>query len=270
MLYSAAIIDNNNTAIDSVKKVFYKRTKDVFKAPILLANTYNDALDLLFTHGSSLDVVFLDLDLNDDEIGQYIGNNTPSGLTLLEDYQSEMQKKDTTFFIPFSVVIVTHYEKLHGLVANYIEKFPCILSLVSKSEYLGRSFDDQLNNAIELLNKRFLKTKTMFFFPKLDFEKRIIRLEDILYIEAQNTNSIIHTQEGDNIPSNKSLKEIDEQKYSLLYRCHKQYIINIPKVIAFNPAGKGRGNPTVTMKNEELVRVSRGKTGGLKKLLGLE
>lgn len=89
-----------------------------------------------------------------------------------------------------------------------------------------------------------------FIVLKSRDEERIIRASEIIFCEAANKHSLLHTPNGI-IESSKNIKEIGKQlKKEIFFRCHKAYIVSFPHIKSFD-------NKHITMDNGEQASISR-------------
>ena len=85
----------------------------------------------------------------------------------------------------------------------------------------------------------------------------IIRVIDILYLEAMGNYTRVHLSNGQNITVSKTLKSIEILlPTSSFRRCHQSYIINLDEVIGFKNA--------ILLSNNILIPVSRRKKSEIK------
>lgn len=76
-----------------------------------------------------------------------------------------------------------------------------------------------------------------------------IDCKEIIFIERENRNTIIHTID-ESLSSSESLTEIEERlDKALFFRCHKSYIINLSMIYKIYPYG--RWTYTVKLKNTD-------------------
>lgn len=114
--------------------------------------------------------------------------------------------------------LTTHVElSRRGYMVNafrYIDK-ACIVEEI----------EEALNAIDELPNK-----DRVIAFHVVNMAEMHIRVKDILFVETDKRNIIVHTMERDYI-SNRSLEEVEEElKDCGFYRCHKSYLVNLERV----------------------------------------
>ena len=116
------------------------------------------------------------------------------------------------------VFLTTHTElSRRGYMVNafrYIDK-----------ECIAEELEEALNAIEELPNKN-----RVIVFHVVNMAEIRMRVKDILFIETDKRNIIVHTVERDYI-SNRGIDEVEaELKNCGFFRCHKSYLVNLERV----------------------------------------
>jgi len=146
--------------------------------------------------------------------------------TAHENYMSEAFELYASDYLikPFKIDrILTTLERIKGIFTNKDISIPKTVSFNKDS-----------------LSKLVIKGKEGTSF---------IDCKDIIFIERENRNTIIHTV-NEKVSSSESLSQIEERlDSSLFFRSHKSYIINLSMIYKIYPYG--RWTYTVKLKNTD-------------------
>lgn len=163
------------------------------------------------------DVVFMDI-----EMGQMDGFETA------KRYKQNNEEALILF-------LTTHVElSRRGYMVNafrYIDK-ACIVEEI----------EEALNSIDELPKK-----DRMIAFHVVNMAEMHVRVRDILFVETDKRNIIVHTVECDYI-SNRGIDEVEEElKDCGFFRCHKSYLVNLERVRKIDRIYAYFGNGTKAM-----------------------
>jgi two-component system LytT family response regulator/two-component system response regulator LytT len=95
-------------------------------------------------------------------------------------------------------------------------------------------------------------------------EYRVIAVDEILWIEADEGFATVHTAEGDHL-TDFSLKFLEENlSPELFFRCHRSYIVRLDAIKRIAPWGAGTYRLLVGKKGEQGVPLARSRAPELK------
>lgn len=119
---------------------------------------------------------------------------------------------------PLILFLTTHVElSRRGYIVNafrYIDK-ACIV--------------DELEEALSAIDELPKKDRVIAFHV-VNMAEMHIRVKDILFVETDKRNIIIHTMERNYI-SNRGIEEVEEElKDCGFFRCHRSYLVNLERV----------------------------------------
>ncbi|NNF34097.1 MAG: response regulator transcription factor [Saprospiraceae bacterium] len=243
----AIIIDDEPDCIQSLERDIaeYCKTLEV----ICTCNNAKEGIKAI--HKNKPDVVFLDIEMpiiNGFEL-----------LSLLPD-------------IDFEIIFTTAYDKF-ALQAFKVSAVDYLLKPIDPEELinavnkLNRNHDEKIGEGriqfllkhLEELDQNNVRRIALPTFEGLEF----ILLNDILYCESDGTYSILHFTNGHKMIISKPLLYLEEVLCDYhFFRVHNSFIINLDHVIKYSRGAGGE----VTMKNGDVVRVSRSKKEELLKL----
>lgn len=154
--------------------------------------------------GREYDIVLLDI-----EMGGI------SGFETAMQYQARQQQG-------IIIILTTHVEmSRQGYKVNafrYIDKL---------------NMEEELPEALAAAGKR-LSLRLTIQLHAVNLGEISLMLKDILYIETEKRNVLVHTMAGDYICNNNiSDIEIKLEKHGF-FRCHKSYIVNLNEVKSFD------------------------------------
>ncbi|MDE6442873.1 MAG: LytTR family DNA-binding domain-containing protein [Muribaculaceae bacterium] len=130
------------------------------------------------------------------------------------------------------IIFVTAYDRyaIEGFRVNALDY---LLKPVSYSDFL-RSVTRALDwkkLKVASLNRSETKHAPRLLTVKTEGRLMQMRIDSILYIEVRNDRVLVVRNDGEPIPSLKSLKEIEEMlPADSFMRVHRSFIVNIPQV----------------------------------------
>lgn len=100
-------------------------------------------------------------------------------------------------------------------------------------------------------------------------EKRVVKLDDLLYLETLGGNALLHLVDGSTLESPMRLFELEEAlEETEFVRASRQTIVNFDHVAAVCSAGSGR--LVLKLDGGTKVLVTRSYAPGVKSLLGIK
>ena len=115
--------------------------------------------------------------------------------------------------------------------------------------------------------ERHIKNFDSFITAKEDGSNVNVSIEDIYYIESVDKKTFIYTEKNVSV-TDKRLYELEELLDNKdFFRCSKSMIVHLNKVVCLKP--EITRNILATLKNGEVVVISRRYASELKKLLGI-
>lgn len=106
--------------------------------------------------------------------------------------------------------------------------------LVNAFRYIDKSnVEEELKEALEAIE--LLRQKNhVFQFHVVNMGTIHLKLKDILFIETEKRNVIIHTKEQSFV-SNRKIEELEEElKEWGFFRSHKSYLVNLTNILKFD------------------------------------
>lgn len=102
--------------------------------------------------------------------------------------------------------------------------------IVNAFRYIDKEFIvDELEEALTAIDELPKKDQVVVFHV-VNMAEMHIRAKDILFVETDKRNIIVHTIERDYI-SNRGIEEVEEElKNCGFFRCHKSYLVNLERV----------------------------------------
>ena len=157
-----------------------------------------------FCNQKGYDVVFMDIEMKEMD-----------GFNAVRFYKSNNEDAIIIF-------LTTHDEmSRQGYIVNAFRYI--IKSNIEVELEEALSAIDVLQNRSRLIQFHVINMRTMN-----------IKAEDILFIETDNRNVIIHTKEQDYV-SNKKMDKLEQELEGIgFFRCHKSYLINLDHVHKFD------------------------------------
>ncbi len=166
--------------------------------------------------------------------------------------------------IDFSIIFVTAFSQyavraFNLSAAHYLLKpvdIDLLIEAVEKVEQDQRQKCSYLHTEVLLQNIRQVNSqKNKIVIPLMDgFE--LVRLEDVLYMVADDNFVHIHISNGKSFMACRSLKFYEEQLQSNgFFRIHRKFLINVEHVIRFRKTKP----PLVQMSNQKELELSQSK-----------
>lgn len=115
--------------------------------------------------------------------------------------------------------------------------------------------------------ERYIRNFDTFIPAKEDGSNVNVSTEDIYYIESVDKKTFIYTEKSVST-TDKRLYELEEMLDNKdFFRCSKSMIVHLNKVVSLKP--EITRNIRATLKNGEVILISRRYASDLKKLLGI-
>lgn len=247
--YSALIIDDEIENIQLLKIFIEKYCKDI--STIYTGTNLNEATDICLLHKP--EILFLDIKLEDSS----------TSFTLLENCKD----------INAEIIFVSSYEE-YALKAISHNATAYIMKPVQINELVNAVSKAIHNIEVKMLIKRSTAvTETqpstnlnIIYVPsvnKIDF----VRIEDILYLEADGRYTYFHLLNNTTIIAVKNIGEYEKiLNANVFFRTHHRYIININMIININ---KVQGN-FCELKNGKSIPIAKRRQEHLYKFLNLK
>jgi two-component system LytT family response regulator len=217
---------------------------------------YSDKVELLVESNPekvrvelpTTDILFLDLD--DPK------SDTDCVCELLNSYHKCVIFKGSTKKIESCLVN-------HGHVCGFIREF---LALEPFVQAMKRSFI--VLEGITQIQKEFKKVQKVDFIAVPSVSKiDVLKVEKLLYCEAEGRYTTFYLEDGKTITSSKNLGEYEKQlPNDLFFRIHHKYLINLKKVSSINKEG-GR---YCEMLNNSFLPISKRKQEEFNRFLRLK
>ena len=202
-MISCIIVEDELPAREELK-YFINKEKE-----IKLIDEFDNPLDTLsFLEKNSVDVIFLDInmpDMNGISLGKII----------------------TKMYPDMKIVFITAY-KDYAVDAFEIKAFDYLLKPYSESRIrnLLKSLVNIKNESISTVKNNNLKKITI----NMDERLYVISLNDVDYIEADEKETLIFSNQKKYVSKIKISKWEEMLKGNNFYRCHRSYIINLDKI----------------------------------------
>ena len=102
--------------------------------------------------------------------------------------------------------------------------------MVNAFRYIDKEFFvDEVEEALTAIDE-LPKRDYVVVFHVVNMAEMHVRTKDILFIETDKRNIIVHTIERDYV-SNRGIEEVEEElKNYGFFRCHKSYLVNLERV----------------------------------------
>lgn len=224
-------------------KFFIKNNKN-----FEIEKEFENPIDALkFIEGNNVDVIFLDINMPQLD-----------GMTLGKIIHRVNSKIKLVFISAYKDFAVDAFE---------IKAFDYILKPYS---------EDRITSVLEALNEEISKNDISSkdlsikkITVNLDSKMVVLSTKNILYIEADEKESHIFTEEAmysSKLKISQLEKILDETTF---FRCHRSYIINIDKIVEVEPWFNGTYILKVSNSNFKIA-VSRNKVKELKEILTIK
>lgn len=167
----------------------------------IISSDQKEIFDAVYKN--QIDVLFLDVDFK---------NNGKNGI----DFAKDLRNIDKKFYLVF---LSAHPRYLHVSLTTKI--FDYLIKPINR---------ETISDVVTRLNSEFKCNNTLF----LHLNKwKVVRTDDILYIEKNSKKSIVVTKDSTYITT-KSLTTLLTQLPNNFYRCHKSYILNKDKILSID------------------------------------
>lgn len=216
-----AIVDDEITSQEIAERLIKKYP---WKKEIVV-DAYSSGEE--FCEAGEYDVVFMDVEM--------------SGMDGFEAARRCKEKNRDTML----VFLTTHTElSRRGYIVNafrYVDK---------------KNIDEELSEVLEAINDLCMKNHVLKFHMIRTGEIEV-PIGDILYIETDKRNIVVHTSDN-RLISNRKIDELEEElKDYGFFRCHKSYLVNLENIAQL-------GKTDVYFKNGEKAMVSVRRCSDLK------
>ena len=227
MELSALLIDDEPLAQDNLSKFLEKNCPDV---NILgFAGSVNEAI--LMINQCNPDVIFLDVKMKDG-----------TGFDVLDAFPQR----------EFEVIFVTAFNK-HAIKAFDYAAKDYLLKPLNKDAVIRAV--NRVSTFIEILasvparqdSGKFLEVKTKE-------GHKLINLEELEYLEADNNYAKLFLHDKSMFLSTKGLKEFEQQLPKNFFRTHQSFIINIYRINYYRKTSN-----EIVMKSGAVAKISRRK-----------
>ncbi len=247
-MLTAGIIDDEPRVADSLKKIIEKYLSKKIRV-VFVAHSVKESLSQIHQHKPS--IVFLDVEMP--------GEN---GFELFSHFDNpDFKVVITTAYKEYAINAIKHSALDYLLKPiNHIELLELIKKLEKQEQNSRYKFQldtlvSHLNSGTEALSKIALPTQSGIEFVKVN---------NIVYCQAENSYSTIHTSLNEAIVVTKTLKTLEELlPENMFLRIHKSYLVNRNYIKSFHRAG-GQG---VMLENGLLLPVAGSKAKTIVSLL---
>jgi two-component system LytT family response regulator len=240
------IVDDEPKNIEALKLILNAIRKDI--EILAEAHSADEALKVIRQFQGKTDVLLLDIQMPKGD-----------GFYLLDQLNT----------IDFSVIFITAYDQF-AIKAIKFSALDYLLKPVDPEELkLALSRHEQKNNKVEI-SEFATRIHSGKLFDKLAVKTladvRFISLDQVRYLQSENTYTTIHMDSGEKIVSSKSIGFYEELLTERnFFRCHNSYLINIAKVTRIT-RGKSK---SVELDHKLLLDVSERRRDDLMAILGL-
>lgn len=239
-MITAGIIDDEPGARGSLQKIIDKYLSSKIRV-VFSTGSVREAVSHIRLHKPH--VVFLDVEMPEE-----------NGFELFKHFEKpEFKVVFTTAHKEYAINAIKHSALDYLLKpVNHVE----LLELIQKMETPddGSRFRFQLENLISNLNNGTGPVARIAFPSQSGIE--LIRVNNIVYCQAENTYTCIHTSLNETIMVTKTLKSVEELlPHGMFLRIHKSYLVNVNYIKAYSRAG-GQG---IVLENGLLLPVAGGK-----------
>ncbi|MGL5961456.1 MAG: LytR/AlgR family response regulator transcription factor [Cetobacterium sp.] len=213
-----------------------------------IQNEFENPIDALkYIESNNLDVVFLDINMPELD-GMTLGK-------IINRFNKEIK-----------LIFISAY-KDYAVEAFEIKAFDYILKPYS---------EERINNVLNNLTEEFSKNSSAIkdsnitkITVNLDSKMFVLSTNDILYIEADEKETHIFTENG-MYSSKMKISQLESVLTdNLFFRCHRSYIVNIDKIVEVEPWFNSTYILKVTNSSFKIA-VSRNKVKELKEILTIK
>ena len=206
-LFKILIVEDNVIIADDLQQIIEGFGYQVLGNVI----SYEKAVDFLSTH--KIDLVLIDINLATDKTGidlaKYINANLKIPFIYLTSNIDDQTIDDASKTLP----------------AAYLVKPFDADTIYTSIEVAVNSYIDRQRDYVSLNDFIFLKKKSLY---------HKVKIEDILYIKADNIYIEIYIKNDQKFLMRNSLKEFINKLPSIFFKCNKSYIINSNEIDSFN------------------------------------
>ena len=124
------------------------------------------------------------------------------------------------------------------------------------SDYLLKPIQGKdLRACVERLEKKHQLSSSSRVYLTINSHKesKRLRMDEIMFIQAEGMYSVLVLQNGDKVTASKPLKGIEEQLSSDFMRIHRSYIVNLNHVRSLSNLGENK----LTLSNESEIPVAK-------------
>ncbi|MGL5377183.1 MAG: LytR/AlgR family response regulator transcription factor [Cetobacterium sp.] len=213
-----------------------------------IQNEFENSIDALkYIESNNVDVVFLDINMPELD-GMTLGK-------IINRFNKEIK-----------LIFISAY-KDYAVEAFEIKAFDYILKPYS---------EERINNVLNNLAEEFSKNSSAIkdsnitkITVNLDSKMFVLSTNDILYIEADEKETHIFTENG-MYSSKMKISQLESVLTdNLFFRCHRSYIVNIDKIVEVEPWFNSTYILKVTNSSFKIA-VSRNKVKELKEILTIK
>ncbi len=247
-MITAGIIDDEPKVAEGLKKIIEKYLSKNIRV-VFVSYSVKEAVAQINIHQPNL--VFLDVEMPDE-----------NGFELFKHYhRPDFKVVITTAHKEYAINAIKHSALDYLLKPiNHLELFE-LIKKIEKQENNSR-FHFQLETLIANLNNGSEAVSKIAFPTQTGLE--FVKVNNIVYCQAENTYTTIHTSLNESIVVSKTLKVVEELLPEKLFmRIHKSFLVNVNYIKSYSRAG-GQG---VILENGLLLPVAGGKAKDIIALL---
>ncbi len=247
-MITAGIIDDEPKVAEGLKKIIEKYLSKNIRV-VFVSYSVKEAVAQINIHQPNL--VFLDVEMPDE-----------NGFELFKHYhRPDFKVVITTAHKEYAINAIKHSALDYLLKPiNHLELFE-LIKKIEKQENNSR-FHFQLETLIANLNNGSEAVSKIAFPTQTGLE--FVKVNNIVYCQAENTYTTIHTSLNESIVVSKTLKVVEELLPEKLFmRIHKSFLVNVNYIKSYSRAG----GPGVILENGLLLPVAGGKAKDIIALL---
>ena len=250
-MLSAVIIDDESMARETLRKMLERYFPETIEV-LADADSVKEGVFAIYKHRPEL--VFLDIEMPEE-----------NGFQLFKYFRD----------ISFEVIFTTAY-KNYTIEAIKVSALHYLLKPISYNELrealdlfgkrrLANNSNERISKLVSSLNP-YTDALGKIALPTLDgFQME--KINHILYCEADQNYTRIHTIRGDSLLVSKPLGQMEELlPAEIFFRVHKSYLVNMHFIRSYSKAGghhilleNGTKLDVATRRNEEFIRALTGK-----------